>query len=70
MRHSACSLPSNSRKQLSERARNIRRIAHSFIGSAPLLAWKGGTLVFLGIALGVVLAIYAVYWMIFKCGKD
>jgi hypothetical protein len=40
------------------------------IGSEPLLAVTGGTLVVVGIVLGVALAIYAVYWMIFRVGKD
>ena len=42
----------------------------SVIASAPLLAYRYGTLTFLFIGLGVVLAGYAVYWMIFKVGKD
>lgn len=43
--------------------------AHSFIGSAPLLAMNG-TLVVVFVVLGVVLAGYAIYWMIFRVGKD
>ena len=43
--------------------------AHGLIGSAPMLALSG-TLVLLGLVLGAVLVIYAIYWMIFKVGKD
>lgn len=43
---------------------------HGLIASAPLLAWVGGTIFFLAIVLGVGLAIYAIYWSIFKMGKD
>jgi hypothetical protein len=42
----------------------------SVIASAPLLAYRYGTLTFVFIGFGVVLAGYAVYWMIFKAGKD
>jgi hypothetical protein len=42
----------------------------SLIASAPLLAYRYGTLTFVFIGFGVVLAGYAVYWMIFKAGKD
>jgi hypothetical protein len=44
--------------------------AQSFIGSAQLLAWKGGTIVILGAVLGVGLALYAIYWLVFRAGKD
>ena len=42
----------------------------SVIASASLLAYQIGTLTVVFIVLGVVLAGYAVYWMIFKVGKD
>jgi hypothetical protein len=35
-----------------------------------LLAYQVGTLTVVFIVLGVVLAGYAIYWMIFKVGKD
>jgi hypothetical protein len=35
-----------------------------------MVAWMAGTLVVLGCLLGVAFAIYAIYWMIFKMGKD
>jgi hypothetical protein len=44
--------------------------AHSLIESAPMLAFRAGTFVVLGLILGGVLVIYAIYWMIFKMGKD
>lgn len=45
-------------------------LARSFTGSVPLLAYQIGTFTLLFIGLGVVLAGYAIYWMIFKVGKD
>jgi hypothetical protein len=45
-------------------------VVSSLIASAPLLAYRYGTLTFVFIGFGVVLAGYAVYWMIFKAGKD
>ena len=42
----------------------------SVIASAPLLAYRIGTLTVVFVVLGVVLAGYAIYWMIFKVGKD
>ncbi len=42
----------------------------SVIASASLLAYQIGTLTVVFIVFGVVLAGYAVYWMIFKVGKD
>jgi hypothetical protein len=45
-------------------------LARSFIGSVPLLAYQIGTFTVVFILFGVVLAGYAVYWMIFKVGKD
>ena len=43
--------------------------AHSLIESA-MLAFRAGTFVVLGLILGGVLVIYAIYWMIFRMGKD
>lgn len=40
------------------------------IASASLLAYRIGTLTVVFVVLGVVLAGYAIYWMIFKVGKD
>ena len=45
------------------------RFMQRSLGVAPVLAWKVGTLTIIGIVLGVVLAIYAIYYMIFKLGK-
>lgn len=42
----------------------------SVIASASLLAYRIGTLTVVFVVLGVVLAGYAIYWMIFKVGKD
>ena len=42
----------------------------SVIASASLLAYQIGTFTVVFIVFGVVLAGYAVYWMIFKVGKD
>ena len=44
-------------------------IVHSLFQPAPMLA-MGGVLIFLGAMLGIVLAAYAIYWIIFKLGKD
>jgi hypothetical protein len=44
--------------------------AQRLIEFAPMLAWRYGTLVFVGIILGGVLTVYCVYWIIFKMGKD
>jgi hypothetical protein len=38
--------------------------------SSGLLAIRGGTIVIGGLILGVVLALYGIYWMIFKAGKE
>jgi hypothetical protein len=43
--------------------------ANSLIGFAPMIAWIAGTLMVVAIVLGGVLAIYAIYWIIFKMGK-
>jgi hypothetical protein len=45
-------------------------LARSLTGSVPLLAYQVGTFTVVFIVFGVVLAAYAVYWMIFKVGKD
>jgi hypothetical protein len=42
----------------------------SVIASASLLAYRIGTLTVVFVVLGAVLAGYAIYWMIFKVGKD
>jgi hypothetical protein len=41
----------------------------SLFQPAPMLA-MGGVFIFLGAMLGIVLAAYAIYWIIFKMGKD
>jgi hypothetical protein len=38
--------------------------------SSGLLAYRGGTLVVIGVVLGAILAIYAVYWLFFRAGKE
>jgi hypothetical protein len=43
-------------------------LARSLTGS--MLAYQVGTFTVVFIVFGVVLAAYAVYWMIFKVGKD
>ncbi len=45
-------------------------LARSFTGSVPLLAYQIGTFTVLFIVLGVVLTGYAIYWLIFKVGKE
>jgi hypothetical protein len=35
-----------------------------------MVAWMAGTLVVVGVLMGVALAGYAIYWMIFKLGKE
>jgi hypothetical protein len=42
----------------------------SLTESGTLLAVRGGTIVIGGLILGVILALYGVYWMIFRAGKD
>ncbi len=43
----------------------------SLFQPVPMLAIRiGGTIIFLGAMLGIVLAAYAIYWIIFKMGKD
>jgi hypothetical protein len=45
-------------------------LARSFTGSVPLLAYQIGTFTVVFVVFGAALAAYAVYWMIFKVGKD
>lgn len=45
-------------------------LARSLTGSEPLLAYQIGTFTVVFIVFGAALAAYAVYWMIFKVGKD
>ena len=45
-------------------------LAQRFIESGFMVAWMAGTLVVLGALMGFALAIYAIYWMIFKMGKE
>lgn len=45
-------------------------LAPSLIAFASMLAIPGGTLTVVFIVLGGVLALYAIYWMVFKAGKD
>lgn len=42
----------------------------SFIELATSLAIQAGTFVLIGVVLGGVLALYAIYWLVFKAGKD
>ncbi len=42
----------------------------SVIASTSLLAYRVGTFTVVFIVFGVALAGYAIYWMIFKVGKD
>jgi hypothetical protein len=35
-----------------------------------MFAVRGGTLVVVFVVLGAVLALYAIYWLVFKAGKD
>jgi hypothetical protein len=35
-----------------------------------MLAWQVGTFVLIGSILGLVLALYALYWLIFRMGKE
>ena len=44
-------------------------VVQSFM-EAALLAIRGGTIVIGGLILGVLLALYGIYWMIFKAGKE
>jgi hypothetical protein len=42
----------------------------SVIASASMLAYRVGTLTVVFVVFGAALAGYAIYWMIFKVGKD
>jgi hypothetical protein len=42
----------------------------SFIDVGTTLAIQAGTFFLIGAVLGVALAIYAIYWLVFKAGKD
>lgn len=44
--------------------------AQGSIGFEPMVAWITGALVVVGCVLLFLLAAYAIYWMIFKMGKD
>jgi len=45
-------------------------VAQSFIDAVALLALEYGTLVMVGLVLGGALALYAIYWLVFRAGKD
>jgi hypothetical protein len=45
-------------------------VVPSLIASASMLAYRVGTFTVLFVVLGGALALYAIYWMIFKVGKD
>ena len=45
-------------------------VVPSLIASASMLAYRVGILTVVFVVFGVVLAGYAIYWMIFKVGKD
>jgi hypothetical protein len=45
-------------------------VTQSSIGAVALLALEYGTLVMIGLVLGGALALYAIYWLVFKAGKD
>jgi len=42
----------------------------SFIDLGATLAIQAGTLFLIGAILGVALAGYAIYWLVFRAGKD
>jgi hypothetical protein len=42
----------------------------SLSATASMLAYRVGTLTVVFVVFGAVLAGYAIYWMIFKVGKD
>ncbi|HEU4356302.1 MAG TPA: hypothetical protein VFT27_12000 [Actinomycetota bacterium] len=39
-------------------------------GVAPLVALTPGTLIAIGVVIGGLMAIYAIWWLIFRMGKD
>jgi hypothetical protein len=45
-------------------------VVQGFTDAGALLAIRGGTIVIGGLILGVVLALYAVYYLVFRAGKD
>jgi hypothetical protein len=46
-------------------------VANLLIGLLPMVAWTAGSIVVLALFIGFgVLAIYAIYWISFKMGKD
>ena len=45
-------------------------VVQSFTDAGALLAIRGGTIVIGGLILGVVLALYAVYYLVSRAGKD
>ena len=45
-------------------------VVQSFTDAVALVAIRGGTIVIGGLILGVVLALYAVYYLVFRAGKD
>jgi hypothetical protein len=44
-------------------------VAQGFIESVPVLAYVPGSLIAVGVVLFGLLAVYAVYWIIFRMGK-
>ena len=36
----------------------------------PLVAWVQGTLIAVGVVLFVALAVYAIWWIVFRMGKE
>lgn len=44
-------------------------LAQSLIDPAPVVAYVSGWLIAAGVVLFGLLAIYAIYWIIFKMGK-
>ncbi len=45
--------------------------ANSLIGSLSMVAWTAGSLIILALFVGGgALGIYAIYWILFKMGKD
>jgi hypothetical protein len=45
--------------------------ANSLVESLPMVAWVFGSFIVVALFLGgAALAIYAIYWLFFKMGKD
>jgi hypothetical protein len=38
--------------------------------SVPVVAWVQGTLIAVGVVLFVALAVYAIWWIVFRMGKE